>query len=245
MIEGMAFKAASLMAGITSPKNLISLAKYMYIKKLLDHHRIELILDVGANVGQFAKSMRRIGYKGSIISFEPVSTAFERLTSVARGDSKWRTCKFALGAAPSRQTINVMAASVFSSFNKPSPAQPQAFVDDNRVLGTEVVELRKLSDVAREFGFEATLGRAFLKCDTQGFDMQVLKGAGQLLHAVRMLQVELSATQIYEGPPGMTEVLQFVEQYGFAPVAFFPINKMPDWSAAELDYLGVNRTVDN
>jgi hypothetical protein len=36
-----------------------------------------------------------------------------------------------------------------------------------------------------------------------------------------MLQVEL-VTQIYEGSPGMTEMLRFIEQYGFAPVAVSP-----------------------
>ena len=58
-----------------------------------------------------------------------------------------------------------------------------------------------------------------------------------------MLQMEVPVSRIYEDAPTMTEVLAFVEQHGFQPVAMFPITKLEDWRAAELDYLGVNRNV--
>jgi FkbM family methyltransferase len=228
---------------LSSPKNIVAIAKYMYIKNLLDHYEIDLIIDVDANRGQFARSIRQIGYSAEIISFEPLSAEFERLKAAAHGDPKWKTCNFALGEAPATKTINVMADSRFSSFNAPLTAETRRFVDANTVVGTEHVEIRTLREVVREFGVRDILGRTFLKSDTQGFDMHVLKGAGELLRAIPIVQMEVSIAKLYENTPGMTEMLQFMEQSGFVPVAIVPITTMADLGAIEMDYLGVNRKI--
>ena len=39
-------------------------------------------------------------------------------------------------------------------------------------------------------------------------------------------------------------MLVYLQDRSFAPVALFPINWLADWSAIELDYLGVNRSYD-
>ena len=242
MIAGMALRGAGLLAGAVSPKTIMSLAKYMYIKRVLDHYGISVILDVGANRGQFAISMRRVGFRGSIFSFEPVTSEFQRLLSAAEGDRSWKTFRFALGEVDCDQEINVMTSSVFSSFNQPSVAETSDFVEGNTVVRTELVKIRRLAAVIQDLDLEQTLNQTFVKCDTQGFDMPALKGCGSLLKEVRMIQVELGITQIYQGTPGYTEMLQYVEKEGFAPVSMFPINRMPDWSAAEMDLLAVNRS---
>ena len=98
-----------------------------------------------------------------------------------------------------------------------------------------------MDEIAAEFGFKDKIARCFLKSDTQGFDLHVLRGAGELLQSVKMLQLEMSVARIYEASTKMPEMLQFLEECGFAPVALFPINRFPDWSAPEFDYLGVKR----
>ena len=47
--------------------------------RLLASERIDLLLDVGANEGQYALRMRRAGFQGRIVSFEPLSDAFAAL----------------------------------------------------------------------------------------------------------------------------------------------------------------------
>ena len=56
---------------------------------LLDHHRINTVFDVGANVGQYGKRLRSSGYKGRIISFEPLTAAHAELSRAAAGDPFW------------------------------------------------------------------------------------------------------------------------------------------------------------
>jgi FkbM family methyltransferase len=241
-MQRFGFQVAKMLAALMPPKNLISLAKYMYLKNLLIKYKIDLVLDVGANVGQFAQSLRYIGYKGRIISFEPVSSCFRELAAAARSDPNWQVHNFALSNTGGHQAINIMADGLFSSFNKPSDERTTEFVDSNTITGTEVVELRTLRDVSRDLDL-GDMGRVFLKCDTQGFDLHVLQGAAELLRSIPMLLVELSVTELYNNAPGLTEMLRFLESQGFAPVALFPINKLLDWSAVEFDYLGVNQSM--
>ena len=67
---------------------------------------------------------------------------------------------------------------------------------------------------------------------------------GSYLNEIRVLQLEISVTPIYENTVGMTDMLVYLQDRSFAPVALFPINWLADWSAIELDYLGVNRSYD-
>lgn len=83
----------------------------------IENRGINLVLDVGANVGQFGLSLRNRGYAGQIMSFEPVSDAFNELKKVASGDDLWGMSNLALAAARASMEINVSENSQFSSFN--------------------------------------------------------------------------------------------------------------------------------
>ncbi len=58
---------------------------------LLSNHGINVIFDVGANIGQYAMRTRALGYKGKIVSFEPVSSVFSKLSKNAKNDPLWTT----------------------------------------------------------------------------------------------------------------------------------------------------------
>jgi SAM-dependent methyltransferase len=78
-------------------------------RKLLDFYAINTVLDVGANTGQFAKQLRNFGFFGKIVSFEPLSSAFELLRQNADSDPKWEVINCALGETNVTKEINVAA----------------------------------------------------------------------------------------------------------------------------------------
>jgi FkbM family methyltransferase len=236
-----AFQAIDVMSRAISPDILARVAKFMHFKALFDQYAIDLIFDVGANGGQFATTMRDYGFAGDILSFEPVSAEFARLSAAAKADSKWVPINCALGASEAEQPINIMAESVFSSFNQPSSAATTAFAHENQIIATELVKVRRLDHIIAERDLRGRLSHALLKCDTQGFDLQVLEGAGAMLDKIKLVQIEMNVSKIYENAPSMTEMLRVLDDHGFAPVALFPVNRLADGSALEFDYLGVNR----
>jgi FkbM family methyltransferase len=188
--------------------------------------------------------MRELDYTGTLVSFEPVAAQFAKLKAAASGDPNWITLNCAAGVADETKSINVMSSSVFSSFNAPSKLQTSRFAETNAVVATESVTVRRLDGLIDELGLRGKLKNCLLKSNTQGFDKSVLEGMGSCLSEVRALQLEISVTPIYENTVGMTDMLVYLQDRSFAPVAMFPINWLADWSAIELEYLGVNRSYD-
>ena len=186
---------------------------------------INVVLDVGANRGQYAQELRKLGYQGSIISFEPVDAAFEQLATVSADDALWTTVHTALGSSDGEVPINVSSNTVSSSILEVN-SEHQRVVPESRAVETAVVPVRRLDAV---FGNYARPGdRVFLKIDTQGYELEVLRGATGVLEAVSGLQLELSLSTLYEGQPLVEDIIAFLRDHQFAPVWFLPGFKDPE-----------------
>src|SRR5215210_4427790 len=86
-----------------------------HVAAILRLYRVNCVLDVGANRGQYAKSLRLLGYHGQIHSFEPVPGVFEVLAAAAAKDPKWTVHRMALGRADGELEMN-MVPGTLSSF---------------------------------------------------------------------------------------------------------------------------------
>ena len=162
--------------------------------KMLDSRKINLVLDVGANVGQFGQELRERGYKGHIVSFEPTRSAFDNLTKVAAADGAWEAYNFALGSVRGQATIKVSENTVFSSMLPQTPAA-ERFDASSKVLREEIVEVQRIDDIFARFARH----NVFLKIDTQGFEREVLQGAEQSLNEILGVQLELPIVHLYKG----------------------------------------------
>lgn len=186
---------------------------------LLAAHRVDVVLDVGAAVGEFGKELRAFGYDGTIVSFEPMATPYDALRTAAAGDPGWHTRRCALGRATGSATINVASNSDSSSL-LPMADRHRAAAPTVDVVRTERIDVVRLDDIGPEVVGEAQ--RGFLKLDTQGFELEVLAGAAATLPRVAGLQLELSLVPLYEGGPLIDEVLGAVYDLGFRMVGVDP-----------------------
>jgi FkbM family methyltransferase len=185
------------------------------------------VLDVGANRGQYRVLLRnRVNYEGRIISFEPVARLAESLREkAALEDPKWEIHAFALGAANEERKLNVMRADDFSSFLLPTDAAVKdRFATSNVVEHVEAVHVQRLDDVVAA-GLRLGPGVVWLKLDTQGWDLEVLRGAAQTLPSIGGLQIELSVLPIYQGMPDYLTVLAELRLLGFGIVALVPVTR--------------------
>jgi FkbM family methyltransferase len=190
--------------------------------KLLE---IELVLDVGANAGQFRDMLRNtLGYSGEIVSFEPVPHLAEALAKRAAADPNWTVMNIGVGASPGSVPFNVMVGDQFSSFLTPRHDAVPLFVAENRVAEQVLVEISTLELILPPLLQKHAPRGIFLKVDTQGYDLEVLKGAGATLQLIAGLQFEASVQPIYEGAPHYQEVLQFLEEHGFVLSGIFSNN---------------------
>lgn len=181
--------------------------------RLLETHRIDTVLDVGANDGGYGRMLRRGGYGGAILSFEPLADAHMRLVQASNGDAAWQVApRMAIGASNDEIEINVAGNSTSSSI-LPMRALHESAAPQSRYIGTEKVPLSRLDSVAHPFIEKS--GNLLLKVDTQGYEMPVLEGAESLLPRVCGIQIELSLVPLYEGQMLYREVIDWIAGIGF------------------------------
>lgn len=210
-----------------------------HLATVLSRLDINVVLDVGANKGQTGTLLRRIGYRGRIVSFEPVSGNYRALVERASGDPAWKCLPLALGASESEQQINLTRHSVFDSFLNPTDYSLRRFGGDSEVIGSEVVRVRRLDEVFDECTAGIAAPRIFLKLDTQGYDSEVLSGASGCLSQVLGLQTELSLKPVYVGMVDYLEVLPRLQGLGFEVSGMFPVNRDGGLRVIEFDCVAV------
>ena len=164
---------------------------------ILHHHRIDTVLDVGANVGQYGQRLRDWGYEDRIISFEPLASAHEQLSTRAAPDPSWEVApRMAIGDRDGEVDIQVSAEIDMSSI-LPQSELLQRISPSSAIQATERVPLHRLDSVAKDQVDGE--GRAFMKVDTQGFEPEVLDGSEALLPRLIGVQLEMSLVPLYQG----------------------------------------------
>lgn len=204
------------------------------LKKLFDHLEIDCVLDVGANEGQFASFLRfQLGFQGTILSFEPDRDAFQILKKQSENDPLWHCSMFALGSEEKVGKFNIMAASAFNSAREPDATT--LFKEENLVVDSYDVNFRTLDTLWPELKDQHNIKSAYLKLDTQGFDLEVLKGSENILHEIKALQSELAIIKIYKDMPNYLDVISYLESKGFFLSGMHPVSLDKDFHLIEFD----------
>lgn len=177
---------------------------------------VTCVLDVGANVGQYAQGLRAGGYAGRIVSFEPLGAAYQELAARAAADPSWDVRNVGLGAARFEAEINVAANSESSSL-LPMGGEHESAAPESRYVGTERIEVVPLDAIRDQVLGPADT--AWVKVDVQGYELQVLEGAAGTLGRVRGLELELSLVPLYVGAPLIEDVIARVRALGFVLAA--------------------------
>ena len=186
---------------------------------LMRSYGIDLVLDVGANTGQYAKLLRKLGYQGEIVSFEPMRAPFLELLRNCENDAAWSCRDYALGDVEGVERIHVSGNSVSSSI-LPMLAEHERHAPASHVIAQEEIAVRRLDALPDWLGWS---GRSiWLKIDVQGYEEQVLAGAAAHQDKIKAIQVELSLRPLYSQQLTMLPMLKRLDELGFDPVAFEP-----------------------
>ena len=199
--------------------------------------RVTYVVDVGANDGQYGRLLRRLKFRGHIVSYEPVASSFEQLAAVARLDGNWEAHRCAIGDSDRVATINVTRDTVFSSLHSPNSTARDLFPVECCVAATEEVRVRRLAEVLPEVVPASEWGRTHVKVDTQGHDLSVLRSLGELIERLPSIQVELSLIPMYEGQVPYQEMLHMLHGHGFDITAVFPVARDKAMRVLEADVL--------
>ena len=179
----------------------------------LRHADINIVFDIGANVGQFVNELRSVGYAEHVVSFEPLTSAHMGLVRAARSDARWvihpRT---AVGDADGSTSINVSGNSLSSSLLPMLDAHAAA-ASESIYVSSEQTPVARLDSVSSMYLNRTS--RLFIKIDTQGFEWQVLQGASETIQRAQGVLLEVSLVPLYEGQKLWLELISWMESRGF------------------------------
>lgn len=184
---------------------------------------INVVLDVGANRGQYALALREAGYTGRIVSFEPLPAIARVLERRAARDPDWQVRRCALGDVET--TLDIHASTGQGRLSSLLPASDfgrewNAGIEATTTVAVPVVRLDGILD---ELLAGIDEPRIYLKLDTQGYDLRAFAGAGDRVEDVLAMQSEVSMVPLYEGMPHFTEQLATYERAGFGLTGMFPV----------------------
>lgn len=206
--------------GFELHRSTIQTSTEAQLARIVARNNTDLVLDVGANVGLYATGLRARGYHGRIVSFEPLSSAHARLTSLAQSVSGWQVApRMALGDTEGEVPIHIAGNSLSSSVLEMLPEHERA-APGSAFVGSESVPLHRLDHIAS--GYLGDAKSVLLKIDTQGYEDKVLAGASGIIDRIAAIQTELSLVPLYAGQPLFDEMRTRIESMGFELFAIFP-----------------------
>lgn len=188
------------------------------------------IIDVGANKGQFSLLARHLFPAAQIYAFEPLESARRSYASVVAGPVKMHA--LALGAEKGQATFFVASRDDSSSLLAPGKRQQEAYGVD--LSSTQIVDVARLEDVIKP---GELVGPVLLKLDVQGGELNVLKGAVELLSLVDAIYCEVSFVELYEGQPTAGEIISFLHAHGFSLRGIFNISATKQFGSTQADLL--------
>ena len=180
--------------------------------KLVRRKKIDTLLDIGANSGQYATQMREHGYKGNIVSFEPLKDTFEELKATSIKDNNWLVNNYALGDENVTSLINVSGNSVSSSILNMLPSHLNS-APESKYVDKEKIQIKKLDSI-----FDSFCGvgnKVMMKIDVQGFEKNVLDGADESLNNIEIIQLEMSIVPLYENETTFIDMINYLDDKSF------------------------------
>lgn len=183
------------------------------LMKQIKHNKIDLIFDIGANEGQFSDIIYKLGYKGRIVSFEPLTSAYKILKQKSKKYTGWEIAeRCAVGEEDGEITMhiseNTLSSSALDILEEHTNAAPGSVY-----TGEEKAKVFKLDTVGNKYVKNAK--NIFLKIDTQGFEEKILKGADIFIGKVKGLLVETSLVKLYDGQALFPEIYSMITGKGF------------------------------
>lgn len=183
------------------------------IVNILNHFQFDTVIDVGANIGQFAKSLLDFQFQGRIFSIEPSLDAFNELHFASKRHRQWHIMpRCALGSSEREVKLNISENSYSSSILEVLPTHTRA-EPKSKYNSEEIVRMETLD---RLFASNPGLGRnCLLKLDVQGYEDEVLLGGQELLKRIGGVKIELSIFPLYSGQVLHNELIKYLELRGF------------------------------
>ncbi len=174
--------------------------------------QIRTVIDIGANVGQFARLIHTVLPEATIYSFEPLPECHRELSAALAGFDRFHAINCALGDVAGEADFWRSPHRPSSSFLSMTSVHEAAYPESRRSSRVRV-RVRSLDEVGREITIEDNV---LVKIDVQGYEGPVLRGGESTLRRAAIVLIETSFVPLYRGQLLFGDLLSQMEDLGFA-----------------------------
>jgi FkbM family methyltransferase len=173
-----------------------------------------VVLDIGANVGDTVREFSFVFGNPLIHAFEPSPKTFQTLKANTSYIPAITLNNVGLGSRRSELSFHESEKPEMSSFLAPAK---DCWVESQSL---QELPVRTVDDYCLEHSIDRI---DVLKSDTQGYDLEVLRGAESMLTSgrVRLVYLEIIFSEMYSGLPGLDEIYRYLCDRGFGLVTFY------------------------
>jgi FkbM family methyltransferase len=187
--------------GLSIVSNTSELEGQLYLR--VNELGLRWCIDVGAHHGEFIERLQRIDVDLRILAIEPSHKAARVL--IHKNFKNVNVVEIGLGLIESRTKL-YESGSVFASVKKRKDRLTQT--------GSETVQIRRLDKLINEFP-HIELNKTLLKLDTQGSELEILKGSEKLLELIPLVLVEVPLNSLYSESFSIEDILSFMKERSF------------------------------
>ena len=229
LVHALGFELTRLQPLAYAPHaNVLGVKAFKDIQRLMPTDKPAVLFDIGANSGQSVRTFKDLFPTSLIYSFEPSPTVYEQLVENVKVYDDVRTNNSAVGSASGEQILLENSNSDMSSFMRPGR------LGWGKVEKESLVKVVTLDDycTANQVPFIS-----LLKIDTQGYELEVLKGAQTLMREdrIQMIYLEVNFAELYVGLPRVDDIFRFLLDNNFRLVSFYEFahqGHLASWSDA-------------
>ena len=194
---------------------------------------VRMVVDIGANRGQFALVARHCFPEANIVSFEPLAGPAGIYRAVFAEDDRTMLVEAAVGPHAGDAEIHLSERDDSSSLLPITERQDELF-PGTAESGTASIRVVRVADV---LGAQEIAAPALLKLDVQGFELQALEGSEDVLPRFDWVYVECSFVELYAGQAFADEVIAWLRERGFRLVGVFNMSYDGAGRAIQADFL--------
>lgn len=219
--------------GQTSNKNIDDCLGSL--KQLFNKDDMRIVFDVGAHEGNLSKAINKEFANTLIYAFEPFPIAYEKLLNLAKSSSNIRPFPVALSSSTGSSDFFVNKSSETNSL---FPAKKVDSAIDELTTRIEQISIHTLT--LNEFCANHNIDRIdLIKLDTQGSELEVLKGSNNLLktQSISAIYCEVEFLEIYENQPLFDEIFRYLASYNYTLYNLYNLNSLETGQLAWADAL--------